>query len=148
MSSGTIAEKKQVVLDTVVAVMARVNGIFMREIGTFFQLIDNTDDIFYIDDDRFACSQDDSDVFDYMEDFFEEKRITDADYDIGHIFVRSGGGVVGRIGLLCDDLFKHEGLTGRHDPSDSFLDVIVLAHELGTFFLAYCCMLGSYLFLG
>ena len=120
------------------AVMARVNGIYMREVGTFFQLIGNTDDIICIDDDSAVCTTQNEEVWDLMEDYFAENGITDADYDIGHIFAKpergSGVGGIAWLGSLCDDALKHRGLSGVHDQSDSFLRTNHVAHELGKFY--------------
>ena len=111
-------------------VMARVNGIFMRELSTFFQLVPNNDGILCINDSTDACTTEDNRVFALMEDYFASNGITDADYDIGHIFVTSLGSD-GSTGTLCDDAQKHEGLSGLPDPIGVRFSVDLVSHGLG-----------------
>ena len=113
-------------------VMARVNGIFMRELATFFQLVPNNDGILCINDSTAACTTENFNVFDEMEAYFDANGITDADYDIGHAFTATTTflGLSG-FGSLCNDDVKHRGLSGLPDPIGYDFSVNVVSHELG-----------------
>ena len=124
---------RESVLLQVVKALARVNGIYLREIGVMFQLIGNTDDLFCVDGDN-SCSHlysgNPNVLITQATDYITTVRgISIASFDLGHIFSTSGNG---RAYLgLCDDTYKAQGITGIDVSKDEevfFVDY--LSHEV------------------
>ena len=115
-------------LSAVVRVVNRVNGIFNAELSVGFELIENTDEILFTDpltdpfegnDDLWVLVEESQSVIDEV--------IGDDNYDIGHTFASSGGGLAD-IGP-CRNGSKALGVTGGTE-GDAFV-VDFVAHEMG-----------------
>jgi Metallo-peptidase family M12B Reprolysin-like len=101
------------VLEEVVRGMARVNGIYLRELGVMFQLIATTTNLFCLGeaDCTFLTDNDPSNLLDQVTDYITNVRnVPSSDFDIGHIFSNSGGGVA-FLGVVCSTE-KAKGVTG------------------------------------
>ena len=122
---------KEAVMSAVVAVMARVNSIFLREIGVYFELITNNDNLFCIDGVHGACKTQNANIFGKMENFFTINGITKDDYDIGHAFLSDIDAGRACLNSLCADKTKYKGFTGLIDPIDDIFAVDYVSHELG-----------------
>lgn len=112
--------------------MARVNGIFLKELGVMFELIADNDKLICLKGDS-SCEhlKNDISIFDDAEDFMKDRGVTFKDYDIGHSFTTRMGGVA-LIRALCIDGHKHKGSSGygtEMHPGDTFY--LLLAHEFG-----------------
>lgn len=104
---------KQTVLAEIVTLMNRVNGIYKRELGVFFQLHEQSDDMICLH----PCSHlaNDAAVLDDMDGFVEDTLGIDLDtIDIGHALTTGSGGLA-YISSLCGPN-KLKGTTGLSQP--------------------------------
>jgi hypothetical protein len=119
------------VLVEVVRVMTRINGIYLRELGVFFQLIGNNNLLFCINGDT-TCDDwpNNTNLNDEITnvggmDFFgpagllAARGVGDVDYDLGHAFTSGNDGGVAYLGVLCRDSNDFIiGTTGSPRPSN------------------------------
>lgn len=126
--------RKKSALNAIAAVMSRVNGIYMRELGVYFQLIDNTDELFCVAKSNMAnCAKlpnvDATTVLQNAKQFIKSRGVATSEYDIGHV-VTTGSGGLAAVAVLCGPN-KAEGTTGMHTPFGDAFSVDYVAHELG-----------------
>jgi len=80
------------VLTEIVKAMAVVNGIYLREVGVMFELIEENDKLICISDtssdnwDDCNNLKNDCGVLDQAADFIKDQGVASDGYDIGHIF--------------------------------------------------------------
>lgn len=121
------------VLVAMTQVMARVNGIYMREMGVYFQMIDDNDILIcageQIDDACNALSNTWT-VYTQNNNFIvNERGIKLKNFDVGHSFTTNSGGIAS-IGSICDT-DRAQGTTGLSNPVGDRFAVDYVAHELG-----------------
>jgi subtilisin-like proprotein convertase family protein len=106
--------------------MHRVNGVYERDFAVSMQLIENNDEIVFLDG---ATDP-------YEDENLLENQITidsiigSENYDVGHLFRRGGGGVA-FLNSPCNDDIKARGLTGLNQPVGDPFDIDYAAHEFG-----------------
>ena len=126
------------------ATMTRVNGIFKRDLAVELKIITNNLDVIYTDaiTDPYSNAPQGVDGAWHVE---VQKTLTDVignnNYDIGHLFGRSGGGGdAGCIGCVCqnpvsstDGNAKGSAYTSPSDgkPTGDTFDIDYVAHEMG-----------------
>jgi hypothetical protein len=118
VSATTVAQ----VLVEVVTVMTRINGIYLRELGVFFQLIAKSNELICIAGDGSTCNawpndtslndiitnaddgEGNSNVINYFgpAGLMAGRGVYDDEYDLGHAFTSAGGGIA-YVGVLCRD---------------------------------------------
>lgn len=129
--------------------MTRVNGIFEKDFASRMVLIANTDDVIFTNastDPYSPSSQMNNWNYQLMQTL--SSTIGNANFDVGHLFGRDGGGGnAGCIGCICsNDMstyvyqgttypsnYKGSGYTSPANaiPSGDSFDVDFVAHELG-----------------
>ena len=132
---GTETPKAEVMKQLVV-LLNRVNGIFRNEFGIYFEYFDDQDKIICAttaDDSNdlpTGCSglADNSAILNQNFDFIDSN--TNADYDLGHALVNTGGGRA-RLRSLCDPDDKADGMTGLSTPENDPFFVDYVSHEIG-----------------
>jgi chitodextrinase len=115
--------------------MTRVNGVFEKDFGVHMNLIANEDLIIYTDaaTDPYAPSANKS-LWNGQLQSTLTSVITEANYDIGHLFgATGGGGNAGCIGCVCVNGTKGSGITSPADgiPQGDNFDIDYVAHEMG-----------------
>lgn len=131
VSAGTDAQKKAAVLAAVNLVVARLNQVFENEISVSFQLISNTDQLFFTSSDTF-------DPLNANQMLDENITVTNNaiganNYDIGHVFFRATQGNdngVAYISSVCGN-YKAGGVTGSAIPVGDPFVIDFVAHEMG-----------------
>ncbi len=119
---------KAAVLSKYNATMARVNGVFENEVATRMVLIDNVEDVIYLDPDTDPYS---GDLNSQLQSTLTNV-IGEANYDIGHLFGQGGsGGNAGCIGCICVDGLKGSGYTSLENPEGDYFDLDYVSHEIG-----------------
>lgn len=117
------------------ATMTRVNGVYELDLAVNLIMIDNETDIIYT-----SASSDPYSSANNMDNWNNELQQTltsvigEENYDIGHLFGRSGGGGnAGCIGCVCVDGQKGSGITSPSDgvPQGDSFDIDYVAHEMG-----------------
>ena len=121
---GTVASG----LAAVVTAINRVTGIYETELAIRLQLVANNNLIIYTDPQTDPYSENSANSID------ENKAVLDnalgnANYDIGHVFNTSGGGLAG-LGVVCSNS-KADGITGLGNPTGDPFWVDFVAHEIG-----------------
>ncbi|CAL2077369.1 zinc-dependent metalloprotease [Tenacibaculum sp. 190524A05c] len=129
-SSETV--QKAAVLSAMNTTMARVNGLFERDLSVRMNIIlvsgenplinlDAATDGFTNDSPGSLLSESQTKC---------DAIIGNANYDIGHVFSTGGGGVA-ILGGVCSINSKGRGVTGTNSPKGDFFDVDYVAHEIG-----------------
>ena len=130
-AGGTVAG----VMSKYNATMTRVNGVFEIDFAVTMELIPNEADIIY-----FNSATDPYSPPSGMSNWNAQLQSTltsvigEANYDIGHLFGRSGGGGnAGCIGCVCVDGQKGSAYTspGSGTPQGDNFDIDFVAHEMG-----------------
>ncbi len=137
-SPGSIlpSEIRADVLAAVVTAINRVNEIFERDLGIRLVLVGNTDDLFYTgtaSSDPYTSTNDIL-MLDENQDNIDNV-IGSANYDIGHLFTSSGGGIA-EVASVCSNGRKAQGLTGSPNPINEEFYIDYVAHEIGHQFSA------------
>ncbi|GBG30519.1 Hypothetical Protein FCC1311_067392 [Hondaea fermentalgiana] len=122
--------KKAAVLNAMGTLMARVNGIYSRELGVYFQLIDRNDELICSGSSCNFTLPNDSSLINYNKDFLDHVGIDTSEYDIGHS-VSTGAGGVATYPSLCYTNNKARGTTGISNPIGDSFAVDYVAHEIG-----------------
>ena len=135
-------------MSQIVATINRVNELFEKDLGVRLELVDNNDNVIFLyqASDPFANGVTNATVAATL-----DRDIGFSNYDIGHNFNTSTGGIVGGIGTVCKGTpspasyqsgnHKGSGQSGHSNPSDVDSFVLnVLAHELGHQFYGWHTM--------
>lgn len=140
-ASATEYEKKEAVLSEMNVAMTRINGVFERDLSVTMELVENNDEIIFLD----AASDPytNNDAFEML----GENRTTlntvigVSNYDIGHVFSTGGGGVA-YLGSVCT-AYKAGGVTGLNSPIADPFYIDYVSHEMGHQFGANHTFNGS-----
>ncbi|MFD0963445.1 reprolysin-like metallopeptidase [Pseudofulvibacter geojedonensis] len=138
---GTVAQQKANVQAQMAITMARVNGIYERDLAITMIFIANNDQIIYLD----AATDPWNGEYNTTTGQTIDSVIGQANYDIGHNFNTTGGGSAGCLGCVCsvqnvNNFHKGIAYTGRADPTGDPFDIDYVAHEMGHQFDAYHTM--------
>ena len=126
-------------LSAITTTIARVTGIYERELAISFTLIGNNADIIFLDTatdpftDATAEIEPPADYAGTLQGEAQTEitaRIGSSNFDIGHIFSTGSGGVAS-LGSVCQDDQKASGMTGSGAPIGDAFDVDYVAHEIG-----------------
>jgi hypothetical protein len=133
LTTPTIAQ----CLSTMTTTMNRVNGVYNREFSVQMNFCTNEDQIIWptatgstngtdpfnsINSNASACISQNQTTCD--------TRIGNSNYDIGHIFTTGAGGLA-MLGVVCNNSFKAQGVTGSPMPVGDGYDIDYVAHEVG-----------------
>jgi len=122
---GTVAGA----LSAIVTTLNRVNQVFEQDLGIHLVLVENNDELIYTDASSDPYFAEEEELLDQNQSNID-LVIGSKNYDIGHLFTTSGGGLA-NISSTCDDAKKARGYSGmNHSSSDSF-DLDFVAHEIG-----------------
>ena len=133
LENATDAQKKAGVLAAMTTAITRVNALFENDLAISLQLVDNNDELIYLDPDTDPYSNftDDSSILHDQNQINCDNVIKPQNYDIGHVFTTGDGGAVAFPGLVCRDGLKAKGTTGSENPGDDIFYFDLVAHEFG-----------------
>ena len=125
---GTVASA----LAAITTTLNRVNQVFEQDLGIHLSLVENNDLLIYTNassDPYDVGSGSDRHALLVQNQANINSVIGAANYDVGHLFSTSGGGLAA-IASVCSDHRKAQGVSGSNYVNDSFaLDFV--AHEIG-----------------
>ncbi len=125
---GTVASA----LAAITTTLNRVNQVYEQDLGIHLSLVENNDLLIYTDassDPYDEGNGDDRHALLVQNQTNIEAVIGAKNYDVGHLFSTSGGGLAAIAGV-CSDHRKGQGVSGSQYVNDSFsLDFV--AHEIG-----------------
>jgi len=122
---------KQLALAAINNTLTGLNFIFETDLGIKLELIDNNDEIVYLDSDTDPFE----DIIDSNTNAVLQSTIDSvigsSNYDIGHLFSGTGGGGnAGAIGSVCSASTKGSAWSASGSPrGNSFVNLV--AHEMG-----------------
>ena len=130
--TGTTAQQKANVQAQMTITMARVNGVYERDLAITMEFIPNNDTIIYL----LAASDPWTGEYNTKTAQTIDANVGVANYDIGHNFNTSGGGNAGCLSCVClsvsqSGTHKGRGMTGSTNPTGDAFDIDYVAHEMG-----------------
>jgi hypothetical protein len=134
--STTASPNPSPVIAAMNATMTRVNGVLEKDLAIHFNMIDNTSVIYYnsATDPYDDAATGSGGTWNAQLQSALTSTLTEAAYDIGHLFGASGGGGnAGCIGCVCVSGQKGSGFTspGNAIPSGDSFDIDYVVHEMG-----------------
>ena len=114
----------------IVTSMNRVNGVYERDISCRMILIDSNHLLVFIDPSEDPFSGDPGNHLGQNQTAVDQ-IIGTANYDIGHVFHRAGGGGVAFLSAVCSSENKARGFTSTTNPVGDPYDIDYVAHEMG-----------------
>ncbi|RMG76297.1 MAG: hypothetical protein D6714_21555 [Bacteroidetes bacterium] len=135
--TGGYAQKfgttKAEVLAEMVGTVANLNAVLEREVGISLELIPNNDEIIFLSPDTDGYSEgSQGNMIDENQAILDD-IIGAANYDIGHLFSVTGGGLA-QLFAVCNS-GKARAVSGLGTPTGYYFETIVL-HEMGHQFSA------------
>lgn len=126
---GATGGNKAPALAAMVTSMARVNGIYERDMTLSMTLIANDDQLIYTDPDTDPYTNDDGATMLGENISNLNAVIGSSAYDIGHVFSTGGGGIA-YLQSVCTGN-KAGGVTGLSAPVGDPFDIDYVCHEMG-----------------
>lgn len=119
--------RKSSVMAAFVRLVNRINGIYSRELGVFFQLHKDTDDLIC----EHPCKElsNSGNILYEAKGFVQKRGISLDSIDLGHSLTTGSGGMAW-LKSLCGS-WKVGGTTGLPAPESDFFYVDYVAHEIG-----------------
>ena len=112
----------------IVTMMNRVNEVYEVDLSVRLVLVSNNDEVVFTDPNTDPYDNTDGDIDVNQQTI--DNAIGNANYDVGHIVNTSGGGLAG-LGVVCNESFKAEGITGLGNPTGDPFYIDYVAHEFG-----------------
>ncbi len=117
-------------LAAVVVTVNRMTGIYERDFGVSFELIENNDTLIYTDPFTDPYNNNSPNQMINQNQSNLNDVIGMANYDVGHVLGTAGGGLAG-LGVVCNHNSKARGMTGLSSPVGDPFDVDYVSHEVG-----------------
>lgn len=129
MQTGTDAQKKSVVLASMVVAMTRVNALFENDLSITMQIVPNNTEIIFLDAATDPYTNDDGSKMLNENQTTCDNIIKASNYDIGHVLSTGGGGIA-TLASVCTTS-KAKGVTGSINPIGDNFYFDLVAHEMG-----------------
>jgi subtilisin-like proprotein convertase family protein len=130
----TILQQKAYVQGQMAITMARVNGVYEKDLAITLIFVANNDLILFLN----GATDPWNGEFNTQTAQTIDAAIGFSNYDIGHNFNTTGGGNAGCIGCICSNStnqsgnnHKGRGYTGGLNPVGDPFDIDYVAHEMG-----------------
>ncbi len=126
LQGGTVTRA----LSAIVTTLNRINQIYERDLGIHFTLVNNNDEIIYTNAGSDPYTNGKSHLLILENQQTLDSIIGQSNYDIGHVFGTSGGGLA-IIDSLCSAKSKAKGTSGISQPNSENFYIDFVAHEIG-----------------
>ncbi|MFV0247537.1 MAG: reprolysin-like metallopeptidase [Tenacibaculum sp.] len=127
-ASSTI--KKAAVLSAINTTLTRVNQVFENDLAVRMQLVANNDKLIFFDSSSDNLSNNDVNMLINQNQELCDAIIGSANYDIGHVFSTSNGGIA-FLGSVCETNLKARGVSGISNPISDPFNIDFVSHEIG-----------------
>jgi len=119
---------KSLVLSELVTLTNRLNDVYQRDLSVKLELVNNNDELIFLDanSDPFNNNDEDGELNTNVIDGL----IGSENYDVGHVVNTDGGGLAG-LGVVCNAIYKGDGITGASNPTNDAFYIDYVAHEVG-----------------
>lgn len=119
-------------LSAMVEAVNRLNSVFEVEIAVRFILIDNNDDIIFLDGATDPYTNGDTGAMITENQVSTSNIIGAANFDIGHVFgtINNFSGLAG-LGVVCNNNQKARGVSLDNSPVGDAFVIETVAHEMG-----------------
>ncbi len=117
-------------LSAIATILNRVNQVYEQDLGIHLSLVENNDDIIFEDKDSDPYTPTNTSSLINTNQTVIDRIIGTQNYDIGHLFSTSGGGLA-VIGSVCNNNSKAKGMSGTSNPSSDSFSLDFVAHEIG-----------------
>ncbi len=128
--SAKFGRSKEATMAAITTTINRVNQILERDLGIHLNLVENNDLLINTNagSDPFTQTK----LFDlvFQNQEFIDSVIGNQNYDIGHLFTTSGGGLAA-VASTCNNGNKAKGASGISSPKGDSFDLDFVAHEIG-----------------
>ncbi|MCB0550570.1 MAG: zinc-dependent metalloprotease [Phaeodactylibacter sp.] len=114
----------------IVSTMHRVNGVYERDMSVRMILIDSNHQVVFLNPSSDPFSGSETSKRNQNQTTLDQ-IIGSANYDVGHVFDRAGGGGIASLETVCRSGEKGLGYTGLASPTGDPFDIDFVAHELG-----------------
>ena len=122
-------DKKAIVLSGIVTSLNNLNTVFERDLGIRFELVENNDELIFLDQDTDIFTTDDSnDLINTGSQYIIDTVGLD-NFDIGHVLSIGFAGLA-EVGALCGTR-KAEAVSAGPIPEGTEFDFTLFAHEIG-----------------
>jgi hypothetical protein len=108
----------------------RVTGVYEREIAVRLVLVANNNLIVYTNETTDPYTNGNVVAMLAENQANLDATIGSANYDVGHVFGRGGGGIA-NLSIICNAQHKAEGMTGTQNPTGDTFYIDFVAHEMG-----------------
>jgi subtilisin-like proprotein convertase family protein len=123
-------EQKAIVLASLTIAITRINYLFENDLAVRLELVENNDDIIFIEENDPYTGDESSDMLQQNQTTCD-RYIGESNYDVGHVLGGLENSGVAHRAKICDVDEKAYGVTrGKHPTGDSFY-YDFFAHELG-----------------
>lgn len=122
-------DKKAAVLSAMNTSMARVNGVYERDVALTMVIVDTNDAIIFLNASTDPFTDNNPSALINQNQAVCDNGIGFANYDVGHVFSTGGGGIA-QLRSPCT-ANKARGVTGTNFPTGDTFDIDYVAHEFG-----------------
>ena len=129
--NGTVAEGQA----AIVTAINRINQIYEKELAVKFELVANNSAVVNVGPSDDGLNNSSAIGLINQIQAKLDSVIGQANYDIGHVFATTPGGVA-RLGSVCEPNNQAQGVTGINNPVGDPFVVDFVAHEIGHQFAA------------